>query len=436
MAQALNNVPFLNATTINLSFTGIVAPRCLALRLGNVDGLRPTEMDNMNNIKYVAMYIYLDTIQATGITPQGYELAYRYYQECCGVLQHENMYLDQADARLHMSEMLRSLLSGEASRGGRAVSAIFVDELRTLYTACHALPNIDRTIGGQLHVMAAPPADAADWPTWGGTLTAEQVAIFIRVAVGGGVRRAPARYVDWMKGGIVYIWYTLLFAGTSNARKFAKFVTQCGLTNMECQWPTDVGVLSTMFGKMTVGMDRAAFANLFEHMANQGAIQVLGLKNMVAQARFHGTIAIMMIVQATKDCGEFNWGHVHVMWPLECASFMGVIQHLTGPNNTLNPWGGFGTMAEKNAIRSTQFRRLTQLAYDIQVRFMGNTSIQNVASFGNRAVYGKWANTVDGLMTAYDDWIARNMNPANMQAHIPVVAAANALILANLVVPQ
>ncbi|KAK4012379.1 hypothetical protein OUZ56_021478 [Daphnia magna] len=46
----------------------------------------------------------------------------------------------------------------------------------------------------------------------------------------------------------------------------------------------------------------------------------------------------------------------------------------------LNPWGGFGTMAEKNIMRSTQFKRLAQLAYDIQTRFMGNRPYVNLKS--------------------------------------------------------
>lgn len=210
------------------------------------------------------------------------------------------------------------------------------------------------------------------------------------MAVGGVARRAPARYIEWMKAGIVYLWYTLLFAGTSNARKFGKFVTQCGLTNMDCPWPSDVGALSAMFSKMTAGMTRADFTALFAHMTNQGTIEVLGLKNMVAQAPFHGMTAIMMLIGAMKDCRDFKWGHIHVMWPLECAAFMQLIAALENPQtHRLNPWGGFGTMAEKNVIRSTQFKRLAQFGYDLQTRFMGNTSIQNLASYGNRAIYGK-----------------------------------------------
>ncbi|KAK4004059.1 hypothetical protein OUZ56_005802 [Daphnia magna] len=70
-----------------------------------------------------------------------------------------------------------------------------------------------------------------------------------------------------------------------NARKFGKYATQCGLSSMECPWPADVGVLSTMSSKMTQGLDRAGYTALFNHMAQQTAIEVLGLKNMVAQAR-------------------------------------------------------------------------------------------------------------------------------------------------------
>ncbi|KZS03398.1 Uncharacterized protein APZ42_033863 [Daphnia magna] len=70
-----------------------------------------------------------------------------------------------------------------------------------------------------------------------------------------------------------------------------------------------------------------------------------------------------------------------IMWPLECAAFMQVIAALKDQRTlALNPWGGFGTMAEKNIMRSTQFKRLAQLAYDIQTRFMGNRPYVNLKS--------------------------------------------------------
>lgn len=87
------------------------------------------------------------------------------------------------------------------------------------------------------------------------------------------------------------------------------------------------------------------------------------------------------------------------MWPLECDAFAIVLNLLVdAATQEINPLGGFGTSVEKNAIRSTQFIRLAQIACDVQVRFMGNTTITNLASFKTRAVYGKWANTVDALM--------------------------------------
>lgn len=148
--------------------------------------------------------------------------------------------------------------------------------MHNIYTTCHGLDADGRTIGGNIKVLVDPPVQAADWGTLGARLTAKNVLNFLQVAVGGNVRRAPQRYVDWVKSGITFIWYTLLFVGTSNARKFWKFVNQCGLTQMECPWPADVGVLSAMYSRMTAGMDRQAFTELFNHMAGQAAIDVLG----------------------------------------------------------------------------------------------------------------------------------------------------------------
>lgn len=98
----------------------------------------------------------------------------------------------------------------------------------------------DRTFvnaaGGNIQVdLEDPPAQAAgvrNWNGWGAALTADQVVGFLVIASGMNVPRCNARMVDWIKGGIVYIWYTLLFAGTSNAQKFGKCVGQCGLTQI------------------------------------------------------------------------------------------------------------------------------------------------------------------------------------------------------------
>ncbi|KZS06250.1 Uncharacterized protein APZ42_030353 [Daphnia magna] len=120
--------------------------------------------------------------------------------------------------------------------------------MHNIYTTCHGLDADGRTIGGNIKVLVDPPVQAADWGTLGARLTAKNVLNFLQVAVG----------------------------GTSNARKFWKFVNQCGLTQMECPWPADVGVLSAMYSRMTAGMDRQAFTELFNHMAGQAAIDVLG----------------------------------------------------------------------------------------------------------------------------------------------------------------
>jgi hypothetical protein len=190
---------------------------------------------------------------------------------------------------------------------------------------------------------------------------------------------------------------------------------------MECPWPSDVGVLGAMYNKMTLSFDRARFTRLFDYMTAQGAIEVLGLKNMVAQGRYHGMTAIMMIYGAMKECPEFGWMAVYAMWGTECDTFAQVLNGLIdrANNHVINPWGGFGTSDEKNTIRSTQFPRLAQLAYDIQIRFMGNVTISNLASFKTRAIYGKWANTVDGLMDVYETWVNNHMNVGTIMAGVP-----------------
>lgn len=218
-----------------------------------------------------------------------------------------------------------------------------------------------------------------------------------------------------------------------NARKFGKYATQCGLSSMECPWPADVGVLSTMSSKMTQGLDRAGYTALFNHMAQQTAIEVLGLKNMVAQARYHGMTAITMFVGAMKECPNFGWGVANAIWPTEYQAFVDVVSDLRLPNTQqINPWGEFGIMAEKNVIRATQFKRLSQLAYDVQVKYMGNTSIQSLASYGTRAIYGKWGQVVDNLMADYDNWLTTNNTVTALAATIPATHAASIQLVRGL----
>lgn len=35
--------------------------------------------------------------------------------------------------------------------------------------------------------------------------------------------------------------------------------------------------------------------------------------------------AIMMILDAMKECRDFKWGHVLVMWPVKCDTFIRVV---------------------------------------------------------------------------------------------------------------
>jgi hypothetical protein len=76
------------------------------------------------------------------------------------------------------------------------------------------------------NVRASPSVvnGARNWTGWGAGLTEDDVRGFLVCAAGSGTRLCAARMVDWLKRGVVYIWYTLLFSGTSNAWKFGKFV--------------------------------------------------------------------------------------------------------------------------------------------------------------------------------------------------------------------
>ena len=287
-------------------------------------------------------------------------------------------YLDTNNARLHIASVVREILRGAPSRSGRAFSTSLMDEIRRLYQDIQGLPDAER--------------------------------------------RCAARHVDWVKSGIVYIWYSLMFAGTSNPRKFGKFVSQCGLSLMDCPWPAANGVLSIMSTKMTAGFDRARFTALFNHMADQTAIEVLGLRNMVTHGRYHGMTNIVMILGAMKECPTFEWAAARMMWPGEFIAFHNILDDLMDQTtHVVNPWGGFGNMIEKNNIRSTQFKSLAKLALDIQSRFMGNTTIASLQSFGTRAIYGKWAGTVDTLMTNYETWVT------NHHAAAAIIAGAAAI---------
>jgi hypothetical protein len=75
-------------------------------------------------------------------------------------------------------------------------------------------------------VRASPAVvnGARNWTGWDVGLTEDDVGGFLVCATGLGTRLCATRMVDWLKRGVVYIWYILLFYGTSNARKFGKFV--------------------------------------------------------------------------------------------------------------------------------------------------------------------------------------------------------------------
>lgn len=435
MAMNFAQVPFLNAGPINAAFAGTSIPKCLALRNVEIDWMRPGQVATAAHLNVLAFYISLDTTYATSVTAFGYELAYRFFQESAGPLMDANQYLNQAQARDHVRDVIRNILRGGHSRTGRTLSIGFVEEIRNLYVLIHGLLDADRTYedfagADVLTVFTAPAANVADWAAWGGAFTAEMAVAFLVLAAGGPSLRCAARHVEWIKAGMVYIWYTLMFAGTSNAKKFDKFVRQCGMNTLECPWPADVGVLAAMNNKMTGQLDREGYAQLFTHMGGQNALEILGLRNMVAQGRYHGMTSLMMILGAMKECPHFQWNAVRAMWPTECTAFNDVLLQLEDAvTHIINPWGGFGTMAEKNAVKATKFKCLAQLAFDIQKRFMGNTTIENLASFGGRAVYGKWSNIVDQLMTNYETWVTANLTlnvfiaaaPATAQAQLDVV---------------
>jgi hypothetical protein len=381
-------------------FVGAAPKRhCILRNLGD-DIISDRNVTTVQGIKTVSGLLYMDLVVAHGGSPFPVELPVKWFWEMTGPTHEQDpYYMNQKDAGARVVDVLTKSLKGGKAENDIAITPAFRDMVRKGFTGIMALEKDDRTVEGEELKVMTVPTEEKDWQT---IEVSEETARTFFIMIGHGkVEFVSDEMTGWVKEATFNMWYSICFQGHFSITKFNKFIQQCGTKVTGIRPSGDPSFYPTIYQRTVANWDRADYVNLFEYVTGELPPDVLGFTNIFMQSRYFGMTSIVTILDQMKAHPNFEWPYLATLFGAEFAAFQDALQTLTGSDWVLNPYGGFGSMAEKNKVSARKFSKLATIAFRVATEVDGNTTLKGSATFNSGSNLGSHKPIVDKIITAY-----------------------------------